>query len=715
MSLLLFAVLTLQSEWRQKLEAPISLDVNSTLDEAARDFTARTGIPIRIRRSRDPVVAPSEVRRLRLHDIPASSALYWLGKTFEMNLTVRGSDAVLHDGSVIPEVVERRTQDPSGLQFFATRVPPHVRLHPERDAFDWTPKRTLELREKARLVGDLIGTADGRELARRALEFSSEQASEGRRTAFEKSMVEVLEKSVPLEKREAARKLLEEFHETVCYFGEDILCDIVKEHVAPGTWEGVATIERAPDGKLFVAHHPRVQDEVAGLLKALRLMAPSSTITVDALLLAPDPELEKVGPSPLDAVATRRLLTRVAPLRRLQARGLEGASFDSRAATESTADTLSAVGGIDPRDGRLRLTLTGAFGTRDSLGMDCVKFTAPLVLPSGGSALFHLPGRRLLLIHATASPSWSPQSIELAGSSLDESFLARLDSRGTIQVDFAGASLPDVLERFSKVTDLNFLLSPAVPEDHRVTLHSGDLLPSVALGRILKTVNLEARPHRDVFVVSSPDAAPVVLRLLNIRDLAMEGAYDDLAQLIKNEVARDHWEEADGKSIWALHDGTLLIRNRPWVLEEVDRFIARLRGERRSPAALEAIMVSLDLAAAGALSGEASLGPATIDRLLTSEGRILQWITLRGNRDERMEMSWTTRPLGSQVEAASSLAARLTIGEKECRLALDFRTPGLALTTALAVPSGRAGVIRLPDADGRARLLLLRPAAAGVH
>ncbi|MBI2932470.1 MAG: hypothetical protein HYY16_12530 [Planctomycetes bacterium] len=76
---------------------------------------------------------------------------------------------------------------------------------------------------------------------------------------------------------------------------EEQILELIKDNIAPGTWEGEYTIEKTPNQQLLVNHTPRVQRELREFLQRLRGYTGTMVAITARFLAAYDDFLDDVG------------------------------------------------------------------------------------------------------------------------------------------------------------------------------------------------------------------------------------------------------------------------------------------------------------------------------------------------------------------------------------------------------------------------------------
>ncbi len=179
-----------------------------------------------------------------------------------------------------------------------------------------------------------------------------------------------------------------------------------------------------------------------------------------------------------------------------------------------------------------------------------------------------------------------------------------------ITIDMQNAGLNAVVDYIREISGLNFVIDNKAienPEQEVISIKVTDIILDGALKLMLNPKNKAHVVDGGVVIITSQDALKkkVRLELYDVQDLTYglqdfpgvdislaqdsigttatteEGAKqqftgDDLANLIKNTIEKDNWEEADGKSI-AFNNGLLIVRNTVPIHKKIQKFLSDLR------------------------------------------------------------------------------------------------------------------------------------------
>jgi len=210
------------------------------------------------------------------------------------------------------------------------------------------------------------------------------------------------------------------------------------------------------------------------------------------------------------------------------------------------------------------------------------------------------------------------------------------------------------------------------------------LVPGKVALRLFDVSDLSYGYADEPWLELEPDQEPPAAPAQAMQELTGE----DLANLIRNSVEPDQWEEADGKSI-QFQNGLLIVRNEPVILDRAERYLDELRRKFQT-----GIHVELEAYWCGA---EARLGEDPLEELrkLAAEGASARRVASfdRFPRDKRRValLSETTAHLvarydgqGNPVFRAvpsglrANLRASLASDGERVRVDLDARLSRLA-------------------------------------
>jgi hypothetical protein len=180
----------------------------------------------------------------------------------------------------------------------------------------------------------------------------------------------------------------------------------------------------------------------------------------------------------------------------------------------------------------------------------------------------------------------------------------------------------------------------------------------------------------------------------------------DLANLLKNTVRRDSWEEADGRTLM-IHRGFFFIQNTDSVIRDSAAFIDERRFKKAPRVALRAETLDLPVEELGGAGAGLLIEDARRERLLSAASRVdrREWTSFDG---QNSCLEWERTPgVSSFIEARA--VVRQDRGSID--LGLDFHdegAPAISTATTIEIPIGRTAIFRAA-AGGRARLLLVTP------
>jgi hypothetical protein len=736
-------------ELRKKLEEiRVTVDIDGTLDESVASLSRLLGVPVLVDPGSRDRAFPDKKAALHLSEVRGSSALHWLAE-------LRGLDWDVQDGAVILGSPgghrQQRFFDLAGLQDRAP-APPAATLDLDRDSGDFRLDRVPTTGDKARQQAELREILAGLiapkspEIIRRALD----KLSEGTSGAVDRAIMDLIKQAAPAAAHGALSEALPYLGNSESVSpGPEPLGDLIKEIIAPGTWEGQRTLDRTPWGSLLVNHSPQTLATIEAFLGALRSLAPAP-VEVRALLIDQDGVLDEgasggirgfLGPE-----ETRALEGKLQARDRFKWSSVEG--------EESQAIALSPGGSYVFRvrvardrggeDLLIRLEVQAGASAAEKLGpsssvdRSLVRLTSLARIPNGGSTLFRLPGKRALLLSAKMDAGNAPAERELGtADSGAAQLLEKLGAALPVDVDFKEATLVEVINFFRRSTRLNFVIdTPALETAEReiVTFQAKAIRPASALPMILRPRGMALSPTHEAFKIGSMSASqPLRLLLTSIRQLVEDVTYEDLANLIKNTVEKGRWEEAEGKAIFATADGLLLVRNDPEMLGKVKLFLSEM--SRQEP------LVTLDVEVVrvepgkgrevlGSVASGSLLAEEDARRLRLAPAAVSNRYTLRGHFGKPLALHWQGARTwaGSAGRAVahtgSDLRAMTSLGSGSVQISLEFNDQFFAalqeegrprisearIQTSIVLPAGRVAVLELPKSDGKDLYLLIREA-----
>lgn len=149
---------------------------------------------------------------------------------------------------------------------------------------------------------------------------------------------------------------------------------------------------------------------------------------------------------------------------------------------------------------------------------------------------------------------------------------------------------------FRKGRNLLFLLTPAlVAADEKPSpepvFEEQRLLRLFDISPLTRGIQDWPGPRLDVVGSSRGGGGPLTGATFTLNEPAVLMDADEVASMIKTRVARDTWENARN-SIGTAQRGTLVVRQRPEVLKEIDRFLATLLTARSQMITTEAVLVA---------------------------------------------------------------------------------------------------------------------------
>jgi hypothetical protein len=209
----------------------------------------------------------------------------------------------------------------------------------------------------------------------------------------------------------------------------------------------------------------------------------------------------------------------------------------------------------------------------------------------------------LLLVVAAASPGWAIDDDE--DSPAKEELIAEaLQQRITIDVN--GAALVDILnyvtdllprdKKISIVVDRRSIEEEGVSLDRPVSLRVNDIRLRSALALVLTDAGLDWTVVNEVLLVTTKGAAAAntMTRVYDVDDLVVQKGdddrtphFDELIELIQNEIAPDTWAEDGGAGAvhpFSVNGCRLVIRQTPQAHYEIARLLEELSNTSREPA-----------------------------------------------------------------------------------------------------------------------------------
>ena len=754
------------------LKKTVTVDLALPFEKAIEEVAEAIGINLHLEREALKEEDLEQTVYLRLRNVKASTAIHLLAASRGLAWGIRDGFVLISSHDVFAPPNEIRIHDGWGVgRETGQWDPPGLRIPPGGNGFDVRTESQRRNDEKRGLILDLLGDEASPEVIR----LVNRIEGAGRSRKSEKlvtGLIEILMASVAEERRKAVKEAADALVGwRGCGVGEDILVDLIHGNVDPGNWEGEQTIEYLSERQVIVNAPPGVQDEVAGFLSALRQTAPGLVRVKLDILDARNADREL-----LSAARAGRIPTSLAQKLRRERR--TGKGWDLRFpagmrevalwTTEREAARLEVQAAPVPGGEALRLWFRVRLGSSDAPGIaerppgsslsetGMTTLTSSLLLPNGGSTVLFVPGEKALLLTATsegpapAVVTHVPRRIR----TFDVDHLNRWEAAGPRDLEFRDTPLPDLLAELGALAGVNFVLSDRLsdPEELRLTFLGKGVRPARALKELLSPHHLTLKPAREAIEVASADtpAQPLALSLINLRDLAVPRELDeeevpwtseDYASLVMNTIEREHWEEADGKSIQVLGT-TIVIRNEPWIIEKATRFLRSLHEGEGPNLHLEVETLTLDEKVVRAVLGEGGAAdPITEEKaehLAHAPGAESDRVTLAGYLKTEMRGKWDKRRVrllpkserrpGKPVQettAASHVTVTATQEENRHRIRLVYqdasfaaksafdpdRSPAVriagARTTFLLGP-GEVGIRELYRVSGKVRVLLLR-------
>ncbi|HVR82779.1 MAG TPA: hypothetical protein VMU54_00620 [Planctomycetota bacterium] len=739
---------------RKKLdEIRLSVDLDATLDETVDALRRKLGVGVIVDPGSLLQADPTRRVALRLSDVRGSTVLYWAANLRGLDWDVQEGIVVLGRRESFRLDLDQRFFDLSGI-YEPSPHAPLATLGIDRASGEFRLDQARSIGDKARSQAELREVLAGLiapkspETIRRALE----KLSEGTSGTVDRALTSLIELAAPKDAQEslaAAIPNLGNATETMPLKPEQAWVDLLKENIAPGTWEGRKMLEVTPRGGIVATQSPAVLAEIEQFLAVLKSMSPAP-IQVSAALIEDNDVLDAKAAygrrAFMGAEERVALEGNARVLDRLRLTCFEGEESQATTSGPEVSYVIRVRAARDPGGESIRLRLevqTGAtlarkLGPAPTVDRSLVRFTTTVWIPNGGATLFRLPGHHALLVSAKTDAAGASKDAEL-GSPPDAGtakLLEKLVAAPPVDLDFKEAALSQVVEFMRRATQLNFVIDPAAvetPEKEIITFQAKGIRPAAALSMILRPRWKTIVPDHEAFRIAAA-TAPGVIRFLvtSIRHLIEDDfTYEDFANLIKNTVDKDRWEEAEGKSILVTGSGLLLVRNDAEMIDKVKRFLLEIR-RPEVVVTLEAEEVRLEPG-----KGRETLGTAGAGSLLTEEearrlesapGAVSERYTLRGPAGKELALHWEgARPYAvggargvshvvSELKAKVSLSpgtahASLQLNDQFFTSALEEERPRSAearVQTSLLLPTDRVALLELPRADGKDLYLLVR-------
>lgn len=328
--------------------------------------------------------------------------------------------------------------------------------------------------------------------------------------------------------------------------GADDVISLIKENIAPGTWEDRCAIEATPDQRLLVTHGRSVQREVAKFLDTLGSLLGAQVTLSAEIVEADDGSLlhpayaTVIGPGEIEkTVDALKKARRDGRACALQVNALSTQRVFATIRDQGTAvvswdknDPVIGSGALEMGvlDCRPVLVSDGKYvlvEMRLSLGQGAeadpklktrerteTLLATTFLIPNGGGVLFALPARRssggrpqLCLLRAASVPPPpipSRVKIDIGDVSTSADLLERVEKLPAASCDFQDAALKDFLQWFRDISGMNVVCSPDL-EDSRVTIRCKDLALSKILLLVLDPTGLGIAVRDEAILVLSKD------------------------------------------------------------------------------------------------------------------------------------------------------------------------------------------------------------------
>jgi hypothetical protein len=209
----------------------------------------------------------------------------------------------------------------------------------------------------------------------------------------------------------------------------------------------------------------------------------------------------------------------------------------------------------------------------------------------------------LLLVFAAAAPVWAAEDDD--DNPAKEDLIAEaLDHRVTVDVN--GAALADILgyfadllpadQKISIVIDRRKIEEEGIDLGRPVSLKVNDIRLRSALNLILTDAGLDWTVRDEVLLITTKDeaAANTVTRVYDVDELVVQKGdddrtphFDELIELIQNEVAPDSWADAGGPGAvhpFSVNGGRLVVRQTPQAHYAIAKLLEELSSTAHEPA-----------------------------------------------------------------------------------------------------------------------------------
>lgn len=499
----------------------------------------------------------------------------------------------------------------------------------------------------------------------------------------------------------------------------ELLLDLIKENVVPGTWEGVQTLEHDNQGNLLVNAPVRVHQNLQIFLDLLaESTVPSITV---AIALAE-------GESPLRSVPADHIDETLRTLRKNRAFEIEvsGPERDFVHAVvrreHLEAAHLFCRGSLVEQGRSIQVDFRLAVGRTGATKSCVMRIGTSVRVPTGGGVLLTLPGPddkpQLCLVRAVATNPDPPHPPRYLPHPAADGAGQRLANAPAAPLDLDGASMEDLAAWLRKTAGLTVFLPRSAPKQ-RLTFHADAIRPIEALPRLLSPLQLRFSAREEAILIgdSSLIRDPIRVAILDARDTSVVAEFnrselvncftdEDLANLLKNTLRRNEWEEAEGKALM-LHRGTFYIHNTESVLRDCIDFIDARRRIVPNRVGFRAETIDLPVDELGGAGAGAVIDGAQRDRLLTAGRRtgLLEWTAFEG---QKSCVEWER---SRNATCFLETRALLRKDGRAFNVGLDLHDEGeasISTATMIELPVGRTAIFRAA-AGGRARILLLTP------
>lgn len=402
--------------------------------------------------------------------------------------------------------------------------------------------------------------------------------------------------------------------------GED-LAHLIKSNVAEDSWEHVSAAITYSNGVLFVTNRKSVHEKIIQYINYWRGFV-GRTIVLDAAVISIDPQLlakirsagnaDRPGMLPADHykqvldAAREGKLAEIARSARITAHPGQRVNlgefirqeylrdYDVQIATASVAldpvvDVFSTGFSVDVRPylepfaGGITVEVRADLADPEAIENRKLRVTKDLFAASpvetGGEKG---PGS---LPKAPAAPSPVEVNLQLPKLTLDR-------IRTTLTIRNRETAI--VASVFRKNRNLLFLLTPAIvaadekPSPEPV-FEEQRLLRLFDISPLTRGIQDWPGPNLDLVSPSRGGGGPLTGATFTLSEPAVAMKSDEVAEMIKTRVARDSWENS--RNSIAVQSGALIIRQKPEVLKEIERFLSTLLTARSQMITTEVVVV----------------------------------------------------------------------------------------------------------------------------